>query len=74
MREMIHTNGGEEIFLPDLPYYTDSADASTVYYLSDISANAMVEIYNALQCLPPGMWRSSSPPANPQPPTTWRPS
>lgn len=54
MREMIHTNGGEEIFLPDLPYYTDSADASTVYYLSDISANAMVEIYNALQWSPTG--------------------
>ena len=54
VREMIHTNGGEEIFLPDLPYYTDSADASTVYYLSDISANAMVEIYNALQWSPTG--------------------
>ena len=54
VREMIHTNGGEEIFLPDLPYYTDSADASTVYYLSDISANAMVEFYNALQWSPTG--------------------
>lgn len=54
MREMIRTNSGAEITLSALPYYTDSADASTVYYLSDISADAMVEIYNALQWSPTG--------------------
>lgn len=32
MREMIRTNSEAEIALSNLPYYTDSADASTVYY------------------------------------------
>lgn len=54
MRDMIRTHSGAEIALSELPYYTDSADASTVYYLPDISAQAMVEIYNALQWTPTG--------------------
>ena len=50
----IVTNGGSQIFLADLPYYTDSEDAPAVYYLSDISAEAMVEIYEALEWSPVG--------------------
>lgn len=48
------TNGGTKIALADLPYQTDAAEAPTVYYLSDISAAAMVEIYAALQWSPTG--------------------
>ena len=50
----ITTNGGSQIDLSDLTYYTDFEDASVVYYLSDISAEAMVEIYEALEWSPTG--------------------
>lgn len=50
----ITTNGGSQIDLSDLTYYTDSEDAPVVYYLSDISAEAMVEIYEALEWSPTG--------------------
>lgn len=50
----ITTNGGSQIDLSDLTYYTDSEDAPAVYYLSDISAEAMVEIYEALEWSPTG--------------------
>lgn len=52
--ESITTNGGSLIDLSDLTYYTDSEDAPVVYYLSDISAEAMVEIYEALNWTPTG--------------------
>lgn len=48
------TNGGAQIALSDLSYYTESEDAPAVYYLSDISAEAMVEIYEALEWSPTG--------------------
>lgn len=50
----ITTNGGSQIDLSDLTYYTASEDAPVVYYLSDISAEAMVEIYEALNWMPTG--------------------
>lgn len=49
MSGQLVTNGGAEINLLSLAHYTDSAGAPPVYYLSDISAQAMVEIYNALE-------------------------
>lgn len=48
------TNGGTEISFSALEHYTEAEDAPTVYYLSDISPEAMVEIYNALQWSPAG--------------------
>lgn len=50
----ITTNGGSQIDLSDLTYSTASEDAPVVYYLSDISAEAMVEIYEALNWMPTG--------------------
>lgn len=49
----ITTNGGEVIALSALEYQSDSA-ASTVYYISDITPEAMVEIYEALEWSPTG--------------------
>ena len=48
------TNGGTEIPLADLEYYSETEDAPVVYFLSDISAEAMVEIYHALEWSPTG--------------------
>ncbi|MGN0266436.1 MAG: ferredoxin, partial [Lachnospiraceae bacterium] len=50
----IITNGESQISLSDLSYYTDSEDAPVVYYLSDISSEAMVKIYEALEWSPSG--------------------
>ena len=49
----ITTNGGEAIALSALEYQSDSA-ASTVYYISDITPEAMVQIYEALEWSPTG--------------------
>lgn len=54
MTKTLITNGGTKITLSDLDYYSDSKDAPVVYYLSDISSEAMVEIYHALQWSPTG--------------------
>lgn len=45
--ESIRTNGGETIALSALEHQDESAEA-VVYYTSDISAEAMTEIYHAL--------------------------
>ena len=49
----ITTNGGEVIALSSLEYQSDSA-ASTVYYISDITPEAMVAVYEALEWSPTG--------------------
>jgi len=48
------TNGGTEVSLSSLEHYTGSGDAPTVYYIPDITTEAMVEIYNALGWSPVG--------------------
>ncbi|MDO4543670.1 MAG: DUF362 domain-containing protein [Clostridia bacterium] len=42
------TNGGAEIPFSSLEYRTEDEAASVVYFISDITAESMVEIYNAL--------------------------
>lgn len=54
MNNTLTTNGGTEIFLSTLEHYTESENTTAVYFLSDISPEAMVEIYNALQWSPTG--------------------
>ena len=48
------TNGGVEISTDALPYYSDSEEASIVYYISDISADSLVKAYDALGVTLPG--------------------
>lgn len=48
------TNGGAVIDLGTLSYRTESADAPEVFYLSDITPEAMVRIYDALKWSPEG--------------------
>ena len=48
----ITTNGGEVIALSALEH--QSADGSAVYYLSDITPEAMVAVYEALEWSPTG--------------------
>ena len=50
--ESITTNGGEMIALSALEH--QSTSGSTVYYISDITPEAMVEIYEALEWSPTG--------------------
>ena len=50
----IITNGGAEIALSTLTYRTEDESAPAVYYISDITPEAMVEIYNALRWSPTG--------------------
>ena len=52
--EVIRVNGGEEIPLSSLEHRTDSADASTVYFTSDITPEALTRIYEALGWTPTG--------------------
>ncbi len=52
--ETLTTNGGAQLALSSLAYRTESEDDPEVYYLSDISADAMVEIYEALDWTPTG--------------------
>lgn len=54
MNETLITNGGSEIALSELTNLTEAKNAPVVYYLSEISPEAMVEIYNALQWSPTG--------------------
>lgn len=51
---LLRTNGGEEIVLSSLEYYTEAEEAPVVYYLSDITPEAMVEIFEALEWTPIG--------------------
>ncbi|MCD8121905.1 MAG: DUF362 domain-containing protein [Clostridiales bacterium] len=48
------TNGGAVISLSDLAWRTDSADAPTVYYISDISPETLVQVYDRLNWTPTG--------------------
>lgn len=52
--EKITTNGGNQITVADLEYATDSGKNPTVYFISDISADAMVKAYEALHWTPTG--------------------
>lgn len=54
MKNTLITNSGAEISLSALEHYTEAENAPVVYYLSDISPEAMVKIYNALQWSPTG--------------------
>lgn len=51
---VIKVNGGAEIPLSSLEHQTDSEDAPTVYFISDITPEAMVEIYETLDWTPTG--------------------
>lgn len=50
----VTTNGGAVISLSDLEHRTESADAPAVYYISDITTAALMEIYGALNWTPTG--------------------
>lgn len=52
--ESLTTNGGAVIPLSDLEHRTDSADAPVVYYTSQITPEALMEIYEALNWTPEG--------------------
>lgn len=54
MNDILTTNGGAAISLSSLEHLSGSEDAPAVYYLSDITPEAMVEIYNALMWTPSG--------------------
>ncbi|MCC8061040.1 MAG: DUF362 domain-containing protein [Clostridiales bacterium] len=48
------TNGGAVISLSELAWRTDSADAPVVYYISDITPEALIQAYDALNWTPTG--------------------
>lgn len=52
--QTLTTNSGIEIALSDLEYYTESEDAPVVYYISDITPEAMMAVYEALGWTPEG--------------------
>ena len=52
--DAIVTNGGEEIALSSLAHRTTDSDAPQVFYLSDISPQALMEAYEALNWTPTG--------------------
>lgn len=52
--ETLATNGGAIIPLASLEHRTDSEDAPVVYYISDITPESLIEIYNALGWEPQG--------------------
>ena len=54
MSGTIVTNGGVRLTLSELGHCASGEEAPAVYYLPDISAQAMVEIYNALGWQPAG--------------------
>jgi len=51
---VLTVNGGRQIPLASLEYLSDSGDASTVYFISDITPESLVEIYEALDWTPTG--------------------
>lgn len=53
-RTSLTTNGGAVIPLSALEHRTDAEDAPVVYYISDITPEALMEIYNALEWTPTG--------------------
>lgn len=52
--ESLTTNGGAVIPLSSLEHRTDSEEAPVVYYISDITPESLIEIYNALGWTPEG--------------------
>lgn len=52
--ESLTTNGGTEIPLSALSYRTDEEDAPEVFFISDITPEALVEAYEALDWTPEG--------------------
>lgn len=54
MNDTLITNGGTIIPRSSLEHCSNSETAPKVYYLSDITPEAMVEIYNALGWMPTG--------------------
>lgn len=50
----ITTDGGTEIPFAELEHFTSDADAPVVYYVGDISSEALVEVYDALEWTPEG--------------------
>lgn len=52
--ESLTTNGGAVIPLSSLKHRTDSEEAPVVYYISDITPESLIEIYNALGWTPEG--------------------
>lgn len=50
----ILTNGGESIALSKLSYYSENESNPTVYFFSDISPEALMQIYKALEWSPTG--------------------
>lgn len=48
------TNGGTEISLSALPYLTDDETAPEVFYISDITPEALIQVYEALNWTPEG--------------------
>lgn len=53
-QQTLITNGGIEIALSDLEHYTESGDVPVVYYISDITPEAMMTVYKALGWTPQG--------------------
>jgi len=52
--QSITTNGGAVIPLSSLEYCTNDVSSPVVYYISDISPEAMIKIYEALEWSPSG--------------------
>lgn len=53
-QDSLTTNGGAVIPLSALEHRTDAEDAPVVYYISDITPEALMEIYDALEWTPTG--------------------
>lgn len=54
LSDAVTTNGGAVIPLSSLEHRTDSEEAPVVYYISDITPESLVEVYNALGWTPEG--------------------
>ena len=52
--DTLTTNSGVTLDTAQLPYCTDSSDASVVYYISDISPESLVMMYDVLGIDLPG--------------------
>ena len=52
--ESLTTNGGVRIPLSSLSYRTESQGTPVVYYISDITPESLIDVYNALEWTPTG--------------------
>lgn len=50
----ILTNSGKQVALSDLAFYSDTADAPVVYFIPEITPEALVEVYAMLNAAPSG--------------------